>query len=56
MRMIWRNNIERSVAKALGMYIRTFSLFKIWRLSKNIMLTLYVPIRSVITYDALETS
>jgi hypothetical protein len=40
-KMIWRDNIERAVAKALGMYIRTYSLLRSGRLSTNIKLTLH---------------
>jgi hypothetical protein len=39
-RMTWRLNIERTVAKALYTYIRTYSLFKNERLITNIKLTL----------------
>jgi hypothetical protein len=50
-RMTWRHHIERAVAKALRTYIRTYSLFKIGRLSTNIKLTLYKAlIRSAMTY------
>jgi hypothetical protein len=50
-RMTWRLHIERTVAKALRTYLRTYSLFKSERLSTNIKLTLYKAlIRSVMTY------
>jgi hypothetical protein len=55
-KMTWRLHIERTVAKALRTYIRSYSLFKSERLSTNIKLTLYNnPIRSVMTY-ALQRS
>jgi hypothetical protein len=50
-RMRWRHHIERTVAKALSTYIRTYSPFRNGRLRTNIMLTLYKPlIRSVMAY------
>jgi hypothetical protein len=49
-RMTCRHHIESTAAKALGMYIRTYSLFKIGPSIKNIKLTLYALTRSVITY------
>jgi hypothetical protein len=50
-RMTWRHHIERTVAKALSMYVRTFSLFKNGCLSTKIKLTLNKAlIRSVMTY------
>jgi hypothetical protein len=43
--------MKRTVAKALRMYIKTYSLFKIGHLSTNIELTLYKAlIRSVMTH------
>jgi hypothetical protein len=46
----WRLHIERTVTKALHMYMRTYFLFKSERLNTNIRLTLYkVLIRSVMT-------
>jgi hypothetical protein len=39
--MTWRLHIERTTAKALGTYIRTYSLFKSKRLSANVKLILY---------------
>jgi hypothetical protein len=43
--------MERTVAKALRTYLRTYSLFKRECLSTNIKLTLYkAMIRSVMTY------
>jgi hypothetical protein len=36
----WRHNIERTVAKALRTYIRTYSLFKSVHINTNIKLTL----------------
>jgi hypothetical protein len=50
-RMRQRHHIEKIVAKALHMYLRTYSLFKSGCLSTNIKLMLYeAPIRSVMTY------
>jgi hypothetical protein len=50
-RMTWKHHIERTVAKALTTYVRTYSLFKSWRLRANLVLTLYkAPLRSVVTY------
>jgi hypothetical protein len=50
-RMTWRLHIERTVAKALHTYLRTYSLFKSERLSTNIKLTLYKAlIRLVMTH------
>jgi hypothetical protein len=50
-RMTWRLHIERTRAKALGMYIRTCSLFKSECLSINIKLIPYKAlIRSIIVY------
>jgi hypothetical protein len=40
-RMIWRHHIERTVAKALRTYVRTYSLFRSGRLSTKIKHTLY---------------
>jgi hypothetical protein len=49
--MTWRHRSERTVAKTLRTYVRTYSLFKRVRLSTNIKLTLYKAlIRSVMTY------
>jgi hypothetical protein len=49
--MTWRLHIERPVAKALGTYIRTYSLFKSKRLTANIKLIVYrALIRSILTY------
>jgi hypothetical protein len=49
--MTWRQHIEKTVAKALRTYIRTYSLFKSKRLSTNIKLKLYKAlIRSVMTH------
>jgi hypothetical protein len=51
MRMTQKNYIERTVAKALPTYIRTYPLFKSWLLSTNIKIALYkVLIMSVMTY------
>jgi DUF2075 family protein len=48
--MTWRHHIERTVAKALGTYVRTYSLFKSLRLNTNIKLTLCrAVIKSVMT-------
>jgi hypothetical protein len=50
-RMARRHNIERTAAKALRTYIRTYSLFKRERLSTNIKLKFYkVLIASVTPY------
>jgi hypothetical protein len=49
--MMWRHHNERTVDKALCMYVRTCSLFRSGRLSTNIKLTLYRSlIRSVMTH------
>jgi hypothetical protein len=49
--MTCRHHIERTAAKAMRTYIRTYSLFRSVRLGTNIKLTLYkVLIRSVMTY------
>jgi hypothetical protein len=46
-----RHHIKRTVAKALVMYVRTYSLFISERLSTNVELMLYKAlIRSVMTY------
>jgi hypothetical protein len=50
-RMTWRLHIERTVAKALCTYIKTYFIFKSERLRTDIKLTLYkAPIRSVMTH------
>jgi hypothetical protein len=50
-RMTWRLHIERTVAKVLRTYLRTYSLFKSERLNTNIKLTFYKDlIRSITTY------
>jgi hypothetical protein len=50
-KMTWRHHIERTVAKVLPTYLKTYSLFKSGRLSTNIKLILYKTlIRSVMTY------
>jgi hypothetical protein len=49
--MTWRHHIERTVAKALRTYIKTYSLFKRKCLSTNLKLKLHrALIRSVKTY------
>jgi hypothetical protein len=49
--MTWRYLIKSTTAKALRMYVRTYSLLKSRRLSANIKLRLYKTlIVSVITY------
>jgi hypothetical protein len=49
--MIWRHQTERTTAKALYTYVKTYSLFKIGHLSTNIKLALYKAlIRSVMTH------
>jgi hypothetical protein len=50
-RMTWRHDIERTVAKVLRTYLRTYCLLKSERVSPNIKLTLYKAlIRSVMIY------
>jgi hypothetical protein len=50
-RMTWRAHIEKTSAKALGTYIRTYSVFKSKHLSANIKLIVYrALIRSIMTY------
>jgi hypothetical protein len=50
-RMTWRLHIEKTAAKALGTYIRTYSIFKKTSLSENIKLIVYrALIRSIMTY------
>jgi hypothetical protein len=50
-RMTWRYHIERTVAMALHIYIRAYSLFRSGRLSTNIKPVLCKAlIRSVMTY------
>jgi hypothetical protein len=49
--MTWRLHIEWTTAKTLGMYIGTYSLFKIMRLNSNVKLIAYrALIRSQMTY------
>jgi hypothetical protein len=49
--MTWRRHIERTLAKALRMYVRTYSLFRSVRLGTDMKLTVYKAlIRSVMTY------
>jgi hypothetical protein len=49
--MTRRHHIERTVAKALRTYVKTYSLFKSGHLSTNIKLALYkAVIMSVMTY------
>jgi hypothetical protein len=49
--MTWRPNIEKIEAKALGTYIRTYSIFKSKRLNVNVKLIVYrALIRSIMTY------
>jgi hypothetical protein len=50
-RMTWRLHIEKTAAKALGMYIMTYSIFKSKYLNANIKLIMYrALIRSIMTY------
>jgi hypothetical protein len=50
-RMTWRYRIERTVAKALHTYTRSYSLFKSGHLSTNIKLTFYKAlVRSIMPY------
>jgi hypothetical protein len=56
-RMTWRLHIENPAAKALGKYIRTYSIFKSKHLSANIKLIVYrALIRSIMTYACLPGS
>jgi hypothetical protein len=49
--MTWRHHIERTVARDLRTYARTYSPFKTGRLSTNINHTIYKAlIRSVMKY------
>jgi hypothetical protein len=49
--MTWRLHIEKTAAKALGTYIRTYSIFKSKHLSAHIKFIVYrALIRSVMTY------
>jgi hypothetical protein len=49
--MTWRPYIEKTAAKALGTYIRTYSIFKSKHLREHIKLTVYrALIRSIMTY------
>jgi hypothetical protein len=49
--MTWRPHIEKTAAKALGTYIRTYSIFKSKHLSAHIKLIMYrALIRSIMTY------
>jgi hypothetical protein len=50
-RMTWRLHVEKIAAKALGTYIRTYSIFKSKHLSAHINLIVYrALIRSIMTY------
>jgi hypothetical protein len=50
-RMPWRYIFERTAVKAVGTYMRTYSLFKSERLSINIKIIFYkVVIRSIMVY------
>jgi hypothetical protein len=50
-RMTWRTHIEKTAAKALGTYVRTYSIFKSKHLSVYINLIVYrALIRSIMTY------
>jgi hypothetical protein len=49
--MTWRLDIEETAAKALGTYIRTYSIFKSKHLSAHIKLVVHIAlIRSIMTY------
>jgi hypothetical protein len=49
--MTWRLHIEKTAAKVLGTYIRTYSIFKSKHLNANIKLIMYrALIRSIMTY------
>jgi hypothetical protein len=51
-RMTWRPHIKKIAAKALGTYIRTYSIFKSKHLNANIKLIMYrALIRSIMTYS-----
>jgi hypothetical protein len=50
-RMTWRLHIEKIAAKALGTYIRAYSIFKSKHLNANIKLIMYRALmRSIMTY------
>jgi hypothetical protein len=50
-RMTWRLHIEKTAAKALCTYVRTYSIFKSKHLSAHIKLIVYrALIRSIMTY------
>jgi hypothetical protein len=50
-RMTWRPHIEKIAAKALGTYIRTYSILKIKHLNANMKLIVYrALIRTIKTY------
>jgi hypothetical protein len=50
-RMTWRQHIEKIAAKALGTYIRAYSIFKSKHLNANIKLIMCrALIRSIMTY------
>jgi hypothetical protein len=54
MGMAYRLHIETTVAKALGTYMRTYSMFKSKHLSTNIKLIVFrALIRSIMTYACL---
>jgi hypothetical protein len=54
-RMTWRPHIEKIAAKALGTYIRKYSIFKSKHFNANIKLNMYrALIRSIMT-DACPT-
>jgi hypothetical protein len=54
-RMTWRLHIERTKAKALNMYIRMYSVFKIGSLNINIKLTVYSALIRPIMVNACTT-
>jgi hypothetical protein len=54
-RMTWRHHIERSAAKTLRTYVRTYSPFKSGRLSTNIKLMLYNALIRPVTTHACPT-
>jgi hypothetical protein len=50
-RLTWRLHIEKTSAKALGTYMRSYSIFKSKHMSANIKLIVYrALIRSIVTY------
>jgi hypothetical protein len=48
--MTWRPHIEKTSAKALDTYIRTYSIFKSMHLSEHIKLIVYIALIRLNTY------